>query len=150
MTSQGDLLLSSLLINATATATTENQDYTDTTIPDTAIPVLGASLDFDSFLNLPTSPPSVASEGYTSEDTTSSSRHQNRLASSPTASLTSAGGSVYEQQNGESPSHSPLVTSAALSQWSPTSHLSTTSVDVLSSSSDVKIDVGMCINHLQL
>lgn len=85
---------------------------------------LEAPLDFESLLNLPTSP--AASEGYTSE--TSSTTNLNRL-DSPTASLVSAGGSGLVSEHLESPhnhsphNHSPLITPGFSdpSQWSPMS-----------------------------
>lgn len=123
--------------------------------------LLEASLDFESLLNLPTSP--VESTSYTSE--TSSVSNCNRLHS-PAASPVSTGvGSTYDQPGAESPSHSPLVTSTFSdpSQWSPhtlrdasekrnsgsdfsvLSASSPYSLDTLAGatmSSDVRIDVG--------
>lgn len=127
---------------------------------------LEASLDFESLLNLPTSP--VASEGYTSE--TSSTTNLNRL-DSPVASLASAGGSGLISEQVESPhNHSPLIASGFSdpSQWSPMSsgqeaakrssgsdfsssgwsaspgnHLDMLStMDRVTNTSDVRIDVG--------
>ena len=76
---------------------------------------LAMSLDFESLLNLPTSP--TGSTGYASE--TSSVSNCQRLHS-PAASLVSAGASSGCDQplGAESPSHSPLVTST-FSHWSP-------------------------------
>ena len=67
--------------------------------------VVGGTFNLDPLLNFPTSP--VNSEGYSTES--SSTGHQNS-ARSPAASITSVGGSVFDQQStGDSPSNSPLM-----------------------------------------
>lgn len=113
---------------------------------------LQASLDFESLLDLPTSP--VGSTGdYTSETSSIS----NRVHSPATSAVSGGGGSVSDHPGGaESPSHSPLVTSTFPdpSQWSPNiapaaqdtqdPALKRLSGSEFSSSSnnDIRIDVG--------
>ena len=135
----------------------------EATLQDSHGQPLEAPLDFESLLNLPTSP--VTSEGCTSE--TSSTTNLNRL-DSPTASLVSAGGSGLVSEQAESPhNHSPLITPGFSdpSQWSPMSDAAkrnsgsdfssvwsaspSNHLDMLSSmdrvtdsTSDVRIDVG--------
>lgn len=118
---QDDPFLHELMINQSADLLNSLYETTQATLQSGQGQPLEASLDFESLLNLPTSP--VGSEGYTSESssTTNCNRH------SPMASLVSAGGSFSERQRAvESPlsDRSPVVVMSCFSdpsQWSPAS-----------------------------
>lgn len=112
-------------------------------------------LHLDPLPTFPTSP--VGSEGYSTE---ASSTAYPYGAQSPTASITSLGYGMQNQQNGgDSPSHSPLISSdpsrliSDPSQWSlnnfETADIPYQRLDnMLSASPDITIDVGKGLVHV--